>query len=207
MDKMKEMSLNDFIDDLASDSFSPGGGAACALVGAIANSLAVMAANLTKDKKKFIDKKEYLEELIEKSTELNHSLLKAMDEDKTAFQPLAQAYKLSKDDPQKPQKIQQGLLSAYQAPYNLLSTMVEVTELLQQYSENCSKLVLSDVATSAALIIGAVYGIKINVFVNTADILDQKTKLTIEKQTNQMADECLKRAENIYRQASERIIK
>ena len=85
MEKMKEMSLNDFIKDLSSDSFSPSGGAGCALVLAIANSLATMAANLTKDKKKFQDKKEYLESLIEKSNLLNIKLLDASDKEWLAF--------------------------------------------------------------------------------------------------------------------------
>ena len=207
MEKMKEMSLNDFIKDLSSDSFSPSGGAGCALVLAIANSLATMAANLTKDKKKFQDKKEYLESLIEKSNLLNIKLLNAMDKDKIAFEPLAKAYKLSKDDPKKEEMIQKGLLSAYKAPFDLLVLMEEVVELIQHYSENCSKLVLSDVASAAGFVIGAIYGIKINIFVNTSAIKDDSLRISIENQANQIADRCIKNAESIYLKASERIIK
>lgn len=204
---MKESSLNDFIIDLSSNSFSPGGGSACALVGAISNSLAIMAANLTKDKKKFQDKKQYLETLIQQSNQLNERLLDAMDKDKTAFEPLAKAYKLSKDDPNKEEKIQQGLLSAYKAPFELLVLMEEVVELIQHYSENCLKLVLSDVASAAGFVIGAIYGIKINIFVNTSAIKDDSLRISIENQTNQIADRCIKNAESIYLKASERIIK
>lgn len=206
MEKMKESSLNDFIIDLSSNSFSPGGGSACALVGAISNSLAIMAANLTKDKKKFQDKKQYLETLIQQSNQLNERLLDAMDKDKTAFEPLAKAYKLSKDDPNKEEKIQQGLLSAYKAPFELLIIMKEVVELIRQYSNNCSKLVLSDVATAAGLVIGTIYGIKINILVNTAAIKDDKLRLSLEQQTNQLAQSCINEAEIIYKYSLERIV-
>ena len=61
--------------------------------------------------------------------------------------------------------------------------------------------------TNTIFVIGAIYGIKINIFVNTSAIKDDSLRISIENQTNQIADRCIKNAESIYLKASERIIK
>ena len=48
------MSLEEYINDLSSDSPAPGGGAAAALTGAQGIALTMMVANHTKGKKKYL---------------------------------------------------------------------------------------------------------------------------------------------------------
>ncbi len=49
---LKDMTLSQFADELASESVAPGGGSVAALVGSLSAALSAMVANLTFDKKR-----------------------------------------------------------------------------------------------------------------------------------------------------------
>ena len=92
-------SCRKFVEVLASDAPAPGGGGAAALVGAIGTALGNMVGSLTLGKKKYADVQEEIIALKKRCDELQKELLDQVEADDKGFVPLAKAYGIPKDDP------------------------------------------------------------------------------------------------------------
>ncbi len=201
---MNDMTIKEFVDELSSDK-PLGGGPACALVAALGSALGSMVANLTIGKKKYAQYNDELTKLLSESNDLSALLLQGIEEDQKAFLPLCDAYKLSKDDPQRDVTIQQALKHAALSPYNLLVDTTKVIDLLERFAKIGSVLVISDAATGAMLAHGALYGEAINIKVNTAKITDTKFKDNLDSKTDELLATYSKKALDIYDSVQERI--
>ena len=89
----------DFVEVLASSAPVPGGGGAAALVGAIGTALGNMVGSLTVGKKKYADVEDEIIALKHKCDGLQKALLDQVPADAEGFEPLAKAYGIPKDDP------------------------------------------------------------------------------------------------------------
>ena len=92
-------SCRTFVSVLASDAPAPGGGGAAALVGAIGTALGNMVGSLTVGKKKYADVQDEIIALKAKCDALQTELLNQVEMDEINFLPLAKAYGIPKDDP------------------------------------------------------------------------------------------------------------
>lgn len=153
-----------------------------ALVGALAASLGHMTGALTVGKKKYADVEPLIKETMSRAEKIMNELKSCVDEDAEAFEPLSRIYSLPKDTPDYDRIKEEALRDAAAVPYRILKLCAEAAEILRIFADNGSRLVISDSATGAALIRGALYGAAINVKVNTrlmkdrayADDLDRK---------------------------------
>src|SRR5881628_3331862 len=91
-----KMTVQDFIEELASANPTPGGGSASALVGAMAAAMVEMACNLTVGREKFRDVEEEMQTVLARARELRDQMLAAVDDDTEAYDAVSQAYKLPK---------------------------------------------------------------------------------------------------------------
>jgi len=66
--------VSNFLDELASNSPTPGGGSAAALAGALGAGLISMVGNLTVGKKKYEDVEEDIKKIISSSEKLRYEL-------------------------------------------------------------------------------------------------------------------------------------
>ena len=92
-----EQKTTDFLEQLSSSAPIPGGGGASAAVGAFASALGLMVTNLTVGKKKYADVEEEILEIREKLEQKKQDLVRMVDEDAEAFEPLAKAYRMPKE--------------------------------------------------------------------------------------------------------------
>ncbi|MFR4880869.1 MAG: cyclodeaminase/cyclohydrolase family protein [Coprococcus sp.] len=92
-----EQKTTDFLEQLSSSAPIPGGGGASATVGAFASALGLMVTNLTVGKKKYADVEEEILEIREKLEQKKQDLVRMVDEDAEAFEPLAKAYRMPKE--------------------------------------------------------------------------------------------------------------
>ena len=88
---LEEQSIKDFSVALMSKSPVPGGGGVSALAGALAACLGGMATNLTIGKRKFIPVEPMLKEKLQMLMQYRDALLRCMQEDAGAFEPLSRA--------------------------------------------------------------------------------------------------------------------
>ena len=166
-------SLIEFTEGLASPAPVPGGGSASALAGAVGTALADMVGELTVGKPAFAEAEEELRGLMDRAQALRLELLRCVEKDMEAFEPLSRAYRLPKDDPTRIEVMERCLKDAAAAPLEVFDLCCEAIELQQAFAEKGSPLVVSDAATGAALCAGALYGAAINVKVNTKLMKDR----------------------------------
>ncbi len=96
---MTTKSCREFVTVLASNEPAPGGGGASALVAALGTALGNMVGSLTVGKKKYADVEEEINALMKKCDDLQTQLLDQVPADAEGFVPLAKAYGIPKDDP------------------------------------------------------------------------------------------------------------
>jgi methenyltetrahydrofolate cyclohydrolase len=181
-----DMKIGQFSEELASNAPVPGGGGASALCGALAAALASMVANLTLKSAKYQPVHGDMEKLAEKATELRLSLLRLIDEDALAFEPLSQAYKLPKaTDAEKisrRQVLEAALKEAVKPPLAIIQTAKDTLDLLAEAKDKGTKMAVSDVGVGALFAVAAMRGAALNVYINTALMEDRKMAHALEKQ-------------------------
>ena len=107
--KYADKTVTVFTEELASPAPTPGGGGASALIGAIGVGLADMVGELTVGKKKYADVEEEIKALMAEAQEIRREFLRLIDADAEAFAPLAAAYGIPKDDPNRAAIMEEAL--------------------------------------------------------------------------------------------------
>lgn len=195
---MKNTVVSEFIVKLASKAPVPGGGGASALAGAIGIALGNMVGALTVGKKKYADVEDEIKDLMEKAETLSSRLLACIEKDAEAFEPLSKAYGIPKDDPSRDEIMEKCLRAAAEVPMEILDLCCETIELLQDFGEKGSRIVISDAATGAAICRGAMYGAAINVKVNTKAMKDRAYAENLNQHVDEMLEKYGPAADEIY---------
>ena len=172
MESYTEMSCADLAEALAAKQPVPGGGGAAALTGALAAALCSMVANYTVGKKKYADVEDDVKRLLTQADIERVQLLQLIDEDAKAFEPLAEAYKIPKEDLNRADIIEGATADAARAPREMMFRICNVIALLEQLEEKGSRMLLSDVGCAAYLAVAALKSAALNVFVNTKPYRD-----------------------------------
>lgn len=173
MDKKSEfltanMTIEDYFESLSSKQPIPGGGGAAALSLSFASSLLLMVINLTIDKKNFTDIKDELDKLRSELVLIREYSLKLSDEDAEVFEPLSKAYK------NKESNIDDLLINAASVPIKVIETAKKLISMASYISNNCSRLVISDVGVAVKMIYTAIDSALLNIFINTKFLQDKK---------------------------------
>lgn len=165
--RMPEQTLSEFTAQLASASPAPGGGGAAALTGALAASLAAMAANVTAANPRYAERTDALATLAAACDAQRTALLTLIDADAAGFLPLQRAYAIPKTDPERAAALAVAARTACQAPLDMLAHCAQIVMLLDAARDIISPLLRSDVGCAAALCRAAAEAAAMNVFVNT----------------------------------------
>ncbi len=185
---MYNKTIDEFTSVLASNSPTPGGGGASALVGSIAICLGSMVGSLTIGKKKYAQFEDELNDLQIKAEALRVKLLDGINDDAKAFEPLAKAYGIPKDDPTRAEQLEQCLKLAADGPFGILKDICSAIELINRYGQIGSKLAISDAATGAMIGYGALYGAAINVKANTKLMKDKDYANKLNQKVDELVD-------------------
>ena len=162
-----DLTLSDFTAQLASAQPAPGGGGAAALTGALAASLAAMAANVTAANPRYAERSDALRSLIDACETQRTTLLALIEADAAGFLPLQKAYAIPRTDPDRAAKLAAAAQTACLAPLAMLEHCAQTALLLTAALETTSPLLRSDVGCAAALCRAAAEAAAMNVFVNT----------------------------------------
>ena len=162
-----DLTLSDFTAQLASAQPAPGGGGAAALAGALAASLAAMAANVTAANPRYADRHDALATLAASCDAQRTTLLALIEADAAGFLPLQKAYAIPRTDPDRAAKLAAAAQTACLAPLAMLEHCMQTALLLTTALETASPLLRSDVGCAAALCRAAAEAAAMNVFVNT----------------------------------------
>lgn len=195
---MENLSLKEFAMALSQKAAVPGGGGASACTGSYGCALGLMACALTHGKKKYLCYEEDLRRIENELTICRDTLLSCIQEDADGFLPLSKAYSLPKETiEQKEEKekiLEKALYKASQTPLKILEYSAKAMEVMDELAGKCSKLLLSDVVTGAALLESAARGGVINVKANTSLMKDEETAARLDKKS----EELLSRTINLH---------
>lgn len=196
--KLTAQSCAGFTEALASKAAVPGGGGASALVASLGAALGGMVGELTVGKAKYADAEEDLRELMARAAVLRQKLLDCVDKDAEAFAPLAKAYAIPKDDPDRDTVMEECLRQAAAVPMEILDLSCEMIALHRQFADKGSALAVSDAATGVVLCWGAMYGAAVNVKVNTKAMKDRTYAEKLNRHVDEQMEKYWKIAERVY---------
>ncbi len=193
-----EQSAKTFSEALASSAPVPGGGGACALVGALGAALASMVANLTSGKKKYAEYQEDIQRILEDAAELQETLLRQIDEDAKCFEPLSRAYGIPKDAPNRDQLMEDALQLACTAPLSIMKTAARAAELHGELLEKGSRLMLSDVGVGVLCCKTALSGASLNILINAGLMKDLAYAENLKAEVAALLDKYCALCDHIY---------
>ena len=172
--------ISNFLDELASNSPTPGGGSVAALAGALGAGLISMVGNLTVGKKKYEDVEEDIKKIIGSSEKLRCELSQLIEEDVKVFNNFMATYKMPKEteDEKKirTEKIQESLIEAAKVPLKVAYKCLDVLSLSKEVAEKGNINVVSDAGVAVLMAEAALESAILNVKINLRMIKDEKIK-------------------------------
>ena len=187
-----------FVEVLASDAPAPGGGGAAALVGAVGTALGNMVGSLTLGKKKYADVQDEIIALKAKCDALQKELLDQVEADDKGFVPLAKAYGIPKDDPNRDTILEEATITACQVPMHIMELCCEAIDAIAVFAEKGSRLAVSDAGCGAVIVKAALQAASLNVFINTKTLQNRALAEEMNAKCLGMLDTYGKKADGIF---------
>lgn len=193
MSKLTELSIEEFLEDTASELPAPGGGSVSALCGALSCALSAMVGRLTI--KKDIDEglRENLGKHIQNCEKLRDNLTKAINEDTNAFNEVMAAFKLPKATSEEKKKrknaIQQAFKGAAELPLKTAEMGLEALRYAIVMEKEGNPNAKSDALVAHLTAIASIMGALENVKINLESIKDDKYIRNTEKKIKLILEE------------------
>ena len=185
--RLVSMKLDEFIEELSSDSPAPGGGSVAALCGALSSSLSAMVGNLTTGKLKYKNVRAKMISASESGQELNRFFIDAIDRDTIAFNKIMDAFSLPKKDEEekriRDKSVKEATMKATMIPFSVLERSKEAAELAFEVASYGNKNSLSDSGVAGLTSMAAAAGAYYNVLINLDGINDQVFVTKIKKES------------------------
>jgi methenyltetrahydrofolate cyclohydrolase len=174
--KLINMTTEELLAELASDSPAPGGGSVAALSGAVAASLCEMAAGLTLGREKYRDTWAVIEEARAEARRLGGALRRLIDEDAEAYSQVVAARRLPKsDDAEKAARAaatQAAVARAARVPLETLQALVALSAVSLLVAQKGNPGCITDTGTAGEMIAAGARAASWNVRVNLPDMQD-----------------------------------
>ena len=187
-----------FVEVLASDAPAPGGGGAAALVGAIGTALGNMVGSLTVGKKKYADVEAEIIELKGKCDALQKELLDQVEADEVNFLPLAKAYGIPKDDPDRDKVMEEATIIACSTPIKIMELCCQAIDYIKVFADKGSRLAVSDAGCGAVICKAALQAASLNVFINTKSLKNRDVAEDMNRHANVMLNKYGQLADEIF---------
>jgi formiminotetrahydrofolate cyclodeaminase len=171
------MTIEQFLDELASGAPTPGGGSAAALAGALGAALVAMVARLTIGRKNYADVESEFRALLPRADALRAELFALMQHDAEAYGRVMAAYQLPKEtDAEKTARtaaVQHALQGAAETPLRVAVACAQVLELSEFACARGNKNAASDAGAGAVMAEAGLRTALLNVEINLGLIQDQ----------------------------------
>jgi len=166
-----------FLDTVASDAPTPGGGSVAAICGAAGAALIAMVARLTIGKKGFEDVSERMEEIVSHVDDSRAALIALADRDAAAFEGVMAAIRLPKatdeEKAARSEALQRATEDAAAAPMEVARRSTPLLEVAIEVIEKGNPNAASDGLSAAAVLHASVTAALANVEINLASLKDQ----------------------------------
>ena len=193
MTNFAALSLEQFLDALASEAPTPGGGTAAATGGAMGAALAQMVAALTLSKEKYAASHDAVRPIAEAGELARAEFLGLAREDSEAYDEVVAARRAPKDtDEQKSaraKRIAAANRRATEVPMRTARAAVRLLAALPELAEKGNPNAASDVGAAALLLDACVEGALLNVGINLSGVEDATFVTEMQKETAVLQEE------------------
>lgn len=188
-DKMTQESIKTFINRLASDEPTPGGGAATAIAASMGTAAIIMACQISNTEQLTANQSETLNLALERLMFSKKRFLDLVSEDEKAFNIVANAYRMPKstDEEQvsRRQAIEEGLIEAAKPVSRLLEEIRVVVNIVEDILPLIKRIIISDIGVGVHLLQAAAHSSALTITINTRSMRQQEIKQTY----NQLKEE------------------
>ena len=175
---ISQLSLEAFLDHLASRASTPGGGSAAGLMGAMGAALVSMVCNLTIGKPQYAAVEADMAALLARAEALRAALAQSIAGDVAAFDAVMAAYGLPKaSEDEKAARtlaIQAALRVAMAVPMDAARLAAQVIALSAEAAEKGNLNVISDAGVAAVAALASLKSAALNVYVNASALKDRE---------------------------------
>ena len=200
---IKDMSIQTFLDELASKASTPGGGGAAAVSGAMGAALISMVAHFTIGKKGYEDVQAEAQDILDKSEALRAKLTDAIADDVRVFNRVMASYGMPKEtDEEKAARsaeIQEALKEATDVPLECASLCYEVIKLSLPIANIGNNNVISDAGVAVLSGYAGLRSAALNVYINIGGIKDEEFANDRREKLEAMLSDMEELKEDIYK--------
>ncbi|MCK5848846.1 MAG: cyclodeaminase/cyclohydrolase family protein [Caldisericia bacterium] len=192
---LKDLSIVNFCEELASKNPTPGGGSAAAAAGSIGLSLVLMTGNYAEDQEKLIP-------ILEGLNKEKRTLLQLIDDDASSFTSFMEAMKLPKNT--KEEKIfrraqmQDSLKHAADIPFETLKSCSIGIKYMQMIQSDVKSSMLSDLGAAAVTLSAAIQSAYLNVVINANSIKDKVFTENLLSESNELKNNSLEVLNSVF---------
>jgi len=191
--KLIDLSIREFSDEVFRESPAPGGGSVSSYVGSLGTSLAGMVANLSCNTRGWEDKVDTFSDIAYNINKIREELLFLVDEDSNAFNKIMNAYKLPKNNDKESkarlEAINNSTLYAAEVPLRVMKKAFECYEYISKLAKDGNQNSISDSGVACLCVYTSIYGAYLNVKINLKDISDDDSGIV------ENAEKLLKKSE------------
>ncbi len=199
---IKDMTIQTFLDELASKASTPGGGGGAAVNGAIGAALISMVANFTIGKKGYEDVQDEFTNILNESESLRAKLTDAIKDDVDVFNGVMAAYGMAKETDEekrlRTEGIQAALKEATDVPLTCAKLCRQVINLSESAAEKGNANVISDAGVALLAGYAGLRSAALNVYINIGGIKDKEFADDRRQQLEALLDGVELFKENVY---------
>jgi formiminotetrahydrofolate cyclodeaminase len=188
-----KLPVEGFLDALASEAPTPGGGTAAAVAASMGAALAEMVAALTLSKEKYATAHDAVRPIGEAARSARSEFLALAREDAGAYDGVIAARRLPKDSPEqkaaRQAKIDESNRLATEIPMRTARLAVRVLETLPELVEKGNPNAASDVGSAALLLEAACEAALLNVGINLSGVPDAAFAGQMQRETADLQTE------------------
>ena len=197
------MEIQQFLENLSSDTPTPGGGCASALAGALSASLILMVAGLSS--KKGQPENREMREIKKRALLIRQKLYSAIEEDAQSFDAVMKAFRLSKEKEKerlhRSRRIQKAYQQATITPQKVCELSIQLLEFSKFLLKKGNQNAFSDTGVAAYLANAALEGGMLNIRINLGSIKDELFK----KGKAKLIRRLLQKRDRLIREIQEKI--
>lgn len=206
---MNDVTIEGFLDKLASGAPVPGGGSAAALAAATGAALVAMVCRLTIGREKYREHEETMTTALQDAEELRPQALRLAADDAAAYTAVSEAYRLPRGTDEEKSvrsaRIQEALKGATDVPLRTVALSAQIIELYDRIVDGVNPNAISDVGVGALSARTALEGAALNVKTNLAAIKDEAFKAATIEQLQRYLDAARPLADGVVQRVDARV--
>ncbi len=188
-----ELTVENFVHEVASSTPAPGGGSVAALAGAQGAGLLSMYCHLSQNRDRLGNAVDQLQHAGEEARLIKMKLLEAIDEDTLAFNRVMEAYRLPKmtgaEKAARNEAIQQAALHAAEVPLRTAHGALKILTLISEVAGRGNPAAVTDLGVANLQAYAGMIGACYNVLINLSMITDEARVADLRKETGLVRSE------------------